>query len=642
MGDPFADLLTQFKGGEAKPKTEDQGSKPLAAQYSGNVTRDASSNFSLSPQPVTAANNSKIDDDFEQLFGIKSNTDINSSDVNNRPTTTNDNEFDSAFDLLQTTPEKSKQSVNQEPEPLVDEVRDMEVAKLMSLGYSIDGANASYEQGILYDDAVEEIKRKKLRKRELQRQMAEINRERENSAPKGDENGRNNVDLISMASGLFNKGKKFVDQLGLFPDEEAGLPSYRSDKPKQRQAFGPELPRRPQEGPTPNPGDCNIPQHAEHVSMPLHQQLTNQAQEGDLLGDFQDKLSLGSQKNDSSSAAHPQSNETLLDFDAPPTNSTSASVSVSYQRSPVPKVAITQIELSGFNEFKDRAGELFKAGDYVAAIQEYEKSANTLPHSHPLRIISYSNLMASQLKTGQYKESLRVALMALELFPGDTAQWTELIQNSEPPKTYRDMWPKIVQRRAEAFEHSENFRDAFSAYQSLIENNFCTNKIMDGKRRCQKVLNPEKPKVGPKKPAPSQTPSQNSSPSPNTSDRVYKNLQRVKEDNRKQAEEETQRHALYDRVYDQIKSWESGKANDIRHLLSNLQMVVTWVDWKPVSTADLVMPKKVKITYLKAVAKTHPDKVPDSLPLDKKMIAESVFSSLSSAWEKFKSENDIN
>ncbi|CAR27944.1 hypothetical protein ZYGR_0N04310 [Zygosaccharomyces rouxii] len=635
MGDPFADLLTQFKGGESKP--QNQGNKPLAAQYSENNTRETSSSLSLQPEPVTTASNYKIDDDFEQLFGIKSNTNTNNSDVNNRPNTTNQNEFDSAIDLLQITPEKQRQSAEREPEQLVDEVRDMEVAKLMSLGYSIDGANTSYEQGMLYDDVIEERKKKKLHRRELQRLMAETNWERETPETNNDESGKNNVDLFSIASGIFNKGKKIVDHLSLFPDEENDLLPYRSERLKQRQTFEPELPRRPRKDPTPNPRTQGTPQ-VEYESTLQYQQPTIQAQEGDLLGDFQDKLSLRSQGNKSTSASQSPSNETLLDFDAPSANSTSASVSVSRQGSVVPTVPITEIELSGYNEFKDRAGELFKTGDYVAALQEYEKSANTLPHGHPLRIISYSNLMASQLKTGQYKESLHVASMALKLFPEDTTQWTQLIQNSEPSKTYRDMWPKIVQRRAEAFEHSENFQEAFNAYQSLIEKNFCTNKIMDGKRRCQKVLNPEKPKVVQKKPASSKSPS----PSPNHSDKKYKNLQKVKEDNRKQAEEDTQRHALYDRVYDQIKLWESGKANDIRHLLSNLQTVLTWVDWKPVSPADLVMPKKVKITYLRAVAKTHPDKISDSLPLDKKMIAESVFSSLSSAWEKFKSENDIN
>lgn len=636
MGDPFADLLTQFKGGESNSKAEEHKNKPLAAHNSNVSAKRETSSLPIQSRPVTTASNSKIDDDFEQLFGIKSNANNSNGDINNKPNATSENHFDSAFDLLQTTPEKHEPSANKESEALVDEVRDMEIAKLMSLGYSIDKANASYDKGLLYNNVLEEKRRKKLHKYQPEYQTAEINWERENSVPKDDRSGRNDMNLFSLASGMFNKGKKFVDQLNLFPDQEDRLGPYRNDKSKQKQALEPELPRRHQGNRIPNP-DTRKPSRAEYERTSRHQQSISEAQEGDLLGDFQDKLSLKARRDHPLSIAPPQTEEALLDFDASPANSASGSLSDSKQVSPVPVISITEIELSGFNEFKDRAGDLFKSGDYVAAIQEYEKSANTLPRGHPLRIISYSNLMASLLKTGQYKETLNVGLMALKLFPKDTIQWPQLIQNSKPSKTYRDMWPKIVQRQAEAFEHSENFQDAFLSYQSLIENNFCTNKVMDGKRRCQKILNPEKPNVVSKK-----TASQTSSPSPNISERVSKNLQKVKEDNRKQVEEESQRYALYDRVHDQIKLWESGNANDIRHLLSNLQTVITWVDWKPVSTADLVMPKKVKVTYLRAIAKTHPDKVPDSLSLEKKMIAESVFSSLSSAWEKFKSENDIN
>lgn len=635
MGDPFADLLTQFKGGESNSKAEEHKNKPLAAQYSNVSGKEEISSLPAHSRPVTTASNSKIDDDFEQLFGIKSNTNNGDGDINNNLNATSENDFDSAFDLLQTTPENHEQSANRESEAFVDEVRDMEIAKLMSLGYSIDKANASYDKGFLYDNILEKKRREKLRKYQPEYQTTEINWERENSAPKDDRSGKNDVDFFSLASGMFNKGKNFVNQLNLFPDQEDRLGPNRSDKFKQKQALEPELPRRPQRSPIPNL-ETRKPSRAEYERTSRHQQSISEAQEGDLLGDFQDKLSLKARRDHPLSTAPAQTQEVLLDFDASPVNSTSVSLSDSKQVSPVPVVSITEIELSGFNEFKDRATDLFKSGDYVAAIQEYEKSANTLPRGHPLRIISYSNLMASLLKTGQYKESLDVGSMALKLFPKDTIQWPQLIQNSNPSKTYRDMWPKIVQRQAEAFEHSEKFQDAFISYQSLIENNFCTNRVMDGKRRCQKILNPEKPNVVSKK-----TSSQASSPSPNISERVSKNLQKVKEDNRKQAEEESQRYALYDRVHDQIKLWESGNADDIRHLLSNLQTVVTWVDWKPVSITDLVMPKKVKVTYLRAIAKTHPDKVPDSLSLDKKMIAESVFSSLSSAWEKFKSENDI-
>lgn len=642
MGDPFADLLTQFKGGEPPqpPQPKNKGNQPLDFYNSRNNSAETGSTTLSQPAPITSSTNSKIDDDLEQLFGIKS--DKASSDTDDKLKANNSQESDSTFDLLQTTPEKSKEKFESESEQVVDEVRDMEVAKLMSLGYSIDSAIDSYEKGILYEEVVEERKRKKLRRRQLHHQMAQGSWDRETPSPNIGEHRESSVDLFSIASGFLDKGKKFVDQFSLFPDEESGSQSNRSDRLKQSQFYfssQPEPTRRPPGTFTTSASGTQGSLQVELESATKQQHPIDHVQEGDLLGDFHEKISLQPQGNSAESMVEGQSNAALLDFDdIPPAESNIAPAVVTKQRPPLSTVPITEIELSGYNEFKDRAGGLFKTGDYVVAIQEYEKSANTLPHGHPLRIISYSNLIASQLKTGQYKEGLHIASMAIGLFPEDTKQWTQPIQNSEPLRTYRDMWPKIMQRRAEALEYSENFKEALNAYTSLIEKNFSTDKILDGKRRCQKMINPEKPRVT-RKPV---GPAKNSSLSPGLSDKRYENLERVKENNRKKAEEDSQRSTLYDQVHEKIGSWEAGRSNDIRHLLSSLQDVLTWTNWKPVSPADLVMPKKVKVTYLKAVSKTHPDKVPSSLPLEQRMVAESVFSSLSSAWERFKSENDIN
>ena len=118
-------------------------------------------------------------------------------------------------------------------------------------------------------------------------------------------------------------------------------------------------------------------------------------------------------------------------------------------------------------------------------------------------------------------------------------------------------------------------------------------------------------------------------------------MERIKKINDKLQEETILKEKLYDQVNLKIDQWKSDKPTDIRHLLSNLQQVVTWTSWTPVPSTDLVMPKKVKLTYLKAASRTHPDKVPHSLDLENKMIAENVFSTLSKAWELLKEENNI-
>lgn len=56
---------------------------------------------------------------------------------------------------------------------------------------------------------------------------------------------------------------------------------------------------------------------------------------------------------------------------------------------------------------------------------------------------------------------------------------------------------------------------------------------------------------------------------------------------------------------------------------------------------DLVLDKKVKITYLKAVAKVHPDKLGNNVTTEQKMIANGVFITINEAWETYKKMNNI-
>ncbi|EDZ72941.1 YDR320Cp-like protein [Saccharomyces cerevisiae AWRI1631] len=232
--------------------------------------------------------------------------------------------------------------------------------------------------------------------------------------------------------------------------------------------------------------------------------------------------------------------------------------------------------------------------------------------------------------------------MALELFPSSKAKWKNKISNSDPERSFNDIWPKIMIRRAESFEHLESFKKALETYQELINKNFFDDKIMQGKRRCQDFINPPpvKKSMPVKKKTTTTSPAtkkQNLTASSSNSPISVDSTSEIKK-----RELENAKLALYDKVFEKISSWKDGKDDDIRHLLANLSSLLTWCNWKDVSMQDLVMPKRVKVTYMKAVAKTHPDKIPESLSLENKMIAENIFSTLSIAWDKFKLQNDIN
>jgi len=77
-------------------------------------------------------------------------------------------------------------------------------------------------------------------------------------------------------------------------------------------------------------------------------------------------------------------------------------------------------------------------------------------------------------------------------------------------------------------------------------------------------------------------------------------------------------------------------------LLGSLENVL-WEGsgWRRVGLHELVMANKVKIVYMKAIGKTHPDKLPQDATTEIRMIAGHVFSTLNEAWDKFKTENGL-
>ncbi|QLQ80934.1 hypothetical protein HG537_0E02890 [Torulaspora globosa] len=577
MNDPFADLLSSFKKGDVSVKKDAKVVSSSSVPQCGKLGDNGMS--SHSPE---------IHDDFGELFG---------SSVGPIAGTEHqqvaEDEFDAAFkafdgDIGDEQPEN-------EPEVVVDEVKDMEVAKLMSLDLSIEQATSYYERGILY----EELARKRGGREATRAERTGVTSPVRREEPIG---------FFGVAAGLLEKGRQLVDQFTVYPQEQDRL----SDRLRQ---YGGHV--EPNEWPQ-EASSAQLEVTSEELPTKLTQSLHLE----------NDTRAL----SEKSSTPPPPLESTLLDFDSDET------VSHDVRDLDIP-VAISHLELSGYNEFKDRATNFFKAGDYIRACEEYEKSLNSLPKDHALRIVAHSNLVASLLKIGEYKRCISDTETALNLFPEYSEKWTQCIPNAEPPRTFKDMWSRIVSRRAEAFEHAENYQEALKSYQLLIERGCSNDKIMEGKRRCQKVLNPLQTKpVQPK----GASALDRSPPSVPASTQTYASVQRIKEDNKREEALENQKAALYDKVFDQIKTWKAEKGDDIRHLLANLSQVLTWCDWKPVSTSDLVMPKKVKVTYMKAVAKTHPDKLPASLELEEKMLAENVFSTLSTAWEKFKSENDIN
>lgn len=60
----------------------------------------------------------------------------------------------------------------------------------------------------------------------------------------------------------------------------------------------------------------------------------------------------------------------------------------------------------------------------------------------------------------------------------------------------------------------------------------------------------------------------------------------------------------------QLAAWRHRREGNIRALLPALDQIL-WpeLEWTPINLSELVTPQQVKIRYMKAINKVHPDKV---------------------------------
>lgn len=288
-----------------------------------------------------------------------------------------------------------------------------------------------------------------------------------------------------------------------------------------------------------------------------------------------------------------------------------------------------------FTTSREIAQEKFKTGDYSSSLENYLSASNVIPIDHPFQIILNSNIALVYSKLGNPKDQLISSNKGLDLISKLT---NNLPINKlstikiEDNKTLKFFWIKLMTRRAESLEFTEKWLDAKNSFEKLISEGESTKLIMDGKNRCLKALNPSKSVSKPvkklvKKPIskPILKPKNNE---------VLKNVQ---ESNKRKEMEDEEKFNLHDKVESKLNNWRMGNKDNIRALICSLDNIL-WpeLNWKPVKLTDLVLDNKVKIYYMKAVAKTHPDKINNNESTENKMIANGVFITLNEAWETFK------
>ncbi|WYZ38415.1 hypothetical protein EsH8_III_000329 [Colletotrichum jinshuiense] len=281
----------------------------------------------------------------------------------------------------------------------------------------------------------------------------------------------------------------------------------------------------------------------------------------------------------------------------------------------------------------------FKRGDYGAAHSSYSSSLAAVPPTHPLAIVILTNRALTSLKTGEPKQAVEDADAALKIIGpsgGQGEQVTVVGDNGgEERRDMRDLYGKALSRKAEALEQMERWGDAHAVWSMCVKNGVGGPTAISGRQRCQSALAPKpKPKPRPAaapRPRPAATPAKSSEA-----------VERLRKQNQAAAQEDDERFALSEKVDARIAAWRDGKRDNLRALIGSMDQVL-WEGsgWKKVGLHELVMANKVKIHYMKAIAKCHPDKLPQDASTEVRLIAATVFATLNESWDKFKAENGL-
>ncbi|KAJ5280216.1 hypothetical protein N7478_005588 [Penicillium angulare] len=334
---------------------------------------------------------------------------------------------------------------------------------------------------------------------------------------------------------------------------------------------------------------------------------------------------------------------------ATPSPGHSTSIPVRPKAPPRAAPPVSPQALQSTHRHREKAAEAYKRGDYAAAHASFSTALGMLPDKHPITIMIRSNRAMTALKTGEPKTAIDDADIILNLIgPSKGEDETIELGNGEAAKPMKDFFGKALMRKAEALEQLERWSDAAHAWKLAVESGHGGSTSIQGRNRCEKVAGISKPPSKPAAPAkkrPVPVPKKASALSDlggSSSGQDSVAVSRLREANQAAERADQEKFALTDSVDGRISTWKNGKQDNLRALLGSLDTVL-WPEagWKKVGLAELVLPNKVKIHYMKGISKVHPDKISTTATTEQRMIAGAVFGTLNEAWDKFRVENNI-
>ncbi|CAE7186573.1 hypothetical protein HRS9139_07310 [Pyrenophora teres f. teres] len=312
---------------------------------------------------------------------------------------------------------------------------------------------------------------------------------------------------------------------------------------------------------------------------------------------------------------------------------------------------VSSSALSSSSADRKRGSEAFKRGDYSAAHAAYSSALSPLPQSHPVTIIVLCNRAVTNIKVGDPKAAIADADAALAIIGVSRGEGEKIATGGiEGEKDMKEFYGKALMRKAEALENMEKWADAHVVWKEAVQNGVGGAISISGRNRCEKAASggnnssaaaPKRPPQV-RKPAPPKVSAMSDLGGGSSLANDSEAVKRMKAANAAAERADDEKFALTDQVDAKLIAWKGTKADNLRALLGSLDKVL-WEDagWKKVNMGDLVMPNKVKIIYMKAIAKVHPDKISQAATTEQKMISAAVFATLNEAWDKFKADNNL-
>ncbi|EEH21763.1 hypothetical protein PABG_03979 [Paracoccidioides brasiliensis Pb03] len=313
---------------------------------------------------------------------------------------------------------------------------------------------------------------------------------------------------------------------------------------------------------------------------------------------------------------------------------------------------VSAVALASSHSHRQKGSDAFRRGDYAAAHASYSSAISELPENHPIMVILLCNRALTGLKVGEPKSAIRDADTAISIIGPSKGESEKIdLGNGEPSKDMREVFGKSLMRKAEALEQLERWAEAAQVWRDAVEAGHGGSTSIQGRNRCEKAAGISQPTSRTSTPATSTrprplekpaTPSTRPTPTNTHTAKPTEAVSRLRAANEAADRADNEKFALADSVEARIAAWKGGKQDNLRALLASLDAVL-WPEasWKKISMSELILPNKVKIQYMKGIAKVHPDKIPVNATTEQKMIAGSVFNALNEAWDKFKRENAL-